>query len=218
MGQLGNSATVIRGVAAPLERDDVDTDQILPSEYLKITEKKGLGRYLFYNWRYTAGGEQETGFVLNKPRYRSACFLIAGRNFGIGSSRENAVWALLDYGIKCVVAVSFGDIFLSNSARNGLLCLRLGERDVMEFMEIALGGAVLTADLGSCTLSGGGKEAAFTIDRAANRRIIEGRDDIDFTLSAYGRLIDEYEISRQRWLANVTGRETAQGRDTDSPV
>ncbi|MCS7129454.1 MAG: 3-isopropylmalate dehydratase small subunit, partial [Candidatus Caldarchaeum sp.] len=125
------------GKAAPLEADDVDTDQIIPAEFLKVIERKGLGRYLFYRWRYDDRGGLKGDFVLDRPEFRDAKILVAGRNFGIGSSRENAVWALTDFGIRCVIASSFGDIFYVNASKNSLVCVKLPEDKVSQLRNMA---------------------------------------------------------------------------------
>lgn len=184
----------IVGKAVPLVSDDVDTDQIIPAEFLKVTEKAGLGRYLFYRWRYDDAGGLTGAFVLDRPDYRGAKVLVAGRNFGIGSSRENAVWALLDMGIRCVVASSFGDIFYNNATKNGLLCVRLPEVEVLRVRELA-GGADLTVavDLQAQTLSYGDTVIPFQVERHVKERLLSGMDEIDMTMGRYEQAISHYE-------------------------
>lgn len=185
---------------APLASDDVDTDQIIPAQFLKVTEKAGLSRYLFHRWRYDEAGELTGGFVLDRPEFRGARILVAGRNFGIGSSRENAVWALLDMGIRCVVASSFGDIFYNNSAKNGLLCVRLGEADVLALRGLAARGTLsLTVDLPSQTLVGEFGRMEFETERHVKDRLISGTDDIGLTLGSYEAEIREYESEAPRY-------------------
>ena len=120
------------GVAAPLDRPNVDTDQIIPKQFLKRVERTGFGEFLFYDWRYSAPGEPDPSFVLNEPRYRGATVLVAGRNFGCGSSREHAPWALLDYGFRAIVAPSYADIFMNNCMKNGVVPVVLPEAEVAE--------------------------------------------------------------------------------------
>ncbi|MDW8044135.1 MAG: 3-isopropylmalate dehydratase small subunit, partial [Nitrososphaerota archaeon] len=142
------------GKAAPLEADDVDTDQIIPAEFLKVIERKGLGRFLFYRWRYDDRGALKGDFVLDRPEFRDAKILVAGRNFGIGSSRENAVWALTDFGIRCVIASSFGDIFYGNASKNGLVCIKLSDENVSKMRNLAKTGNLQVAvDLESQTIT-----------------------------------------------------------------
>src|ERR1035438_9086446 len=122
------------GLVAPLDRVNVDTDQIIPKQFLKRIERTGFGQFLFNDWRFAADGKEIADFVLHNPRYRGASILVAGRNFGCGSSREHAVWALADYGFRVVIAESFGDIFANNSFKNGLLTVRLKDDQVAEIM------------------------------------------------------------------------------------
>src|SRR6202035_2276311 len=121
-----------RGRVAPIDRVNVDTDQIIPKQFLKRIERTGFGQFLFYDWRFSAEGNKTAGFVLDEPRYAGASILVAGKNFGCGSSREHAVWALADYGFQVVIASSFADIFANNSLKNGLLTVRLNEEQVAE--------------------------------------------------------------------------------------
>jgi 3-isopropylmalate dehydratase small subunit len=191
---LPEPVKIVAGKAAPLAADDVDTDQIIPAQFLKVTEKAGLSRYLFYRWRYDDAGTLTRAFVLDRPEFRGSKVLVAGRNFGIGSSRENAVWALLDIGIRCVVASSFGDIFYNNAAKNGLLCVRLPEETLLELRELA-GPASLTVtvDLQGQTMSYGGMQVHFDIERHVKNRLMSGLDDIDITTTQYEEAIKRYE-------------------------
>jgi len=124
--------SVHRGLVAPLDRANVDTDQIIPKQFLKRIERTGFGEFLFYDWRYTPQGTKKDDFILHQPRYENASVLVAGRNFGCGSSREHAVWALSDFGFRAVIAPSFADIFANNSSKNGFLAVVLSEDDVTE--------------------------------------------------------------------------------------
>lgn len=189
------------GKAAPFEADDVDTDQIFPAQFLKVTERKGLSRYLFYRWRYDEEGKPLGTFVLDRDSFRGATVLVTGRNFGIGSSRENAVWALTEFGIKCVVSSSFGDIFYNNASKNGLLCIRLPEVDVNNLREAARSGNVIVAvDLQNQAISYGGKELGFGIEADVKDRLLRGKDDIAYTLDNYEEQITEYESRMPRYL------------------
>ena len=137
------------GVAAPLDLPNVDTDQIIPKQFLKRVERTGFGRFLFHDWRYTAEGAPDPAFVLNEPKYEGASVLVAGRNFGCGSSREHAPWALVDYGFRAVIAPSFADIFRNNCTKNGVLPVTLADGEVAELSRRARGGEGyrLTVDL-----------------------------------------------------------------------
>ncbi len=179
------------GTALPLDRADVDTDQIIPAEYLKRVERTGFGRYLFDSWR------KDPGFVLNDPRYRGASILLAGPNFGCGSSREHAVWALQDAGFRAIVAPSFGDIFRNNCTKVGLLPVGLAAGDVRTLLEAVLENpsTPITVDLERRSALAPGLEATFEIDDFTRRRLLEGLDDIDLTLRHTAE-IDAYEA---RW-------------------
>jgi len=177
----------IRGVAMPLNRADVDTDQIIPAKYLKLVERTGFGRFLFDSWR------KDESFVLNDPAFAKAQVLVGGPNFGCGSSREHAPWALEDYGFEAVVAPSFADIFYSNCTKIGLLPVVLAEDAVKALM--AAGRA--TIDLAAQTVSWDGGEASFEIDPETKRRLLEGLDDIGVTLQM-ADAIDRYETERER--------------------
>lgn len=184
----------VTGKAAPLASDDVDTDQIFPAEYLKIIEKAGLGRYLFYRWRYDSTGALTGAFALDRPEFSGSTILVAGRNFGIGSSRENAVWALLGIGIRCVVASSFGDIFYSNAAKNGLLCVRLPDETLTAMRELAVSAnLVVTVDLQAQILTYGETQVHFEIERHVKERLMSGMDDIALTTTQYEEAIRQYE-------------------------
>ncbi|MDG6898851.1 MAG: 3-isopropylmalate dehydratase small subunit [Nitrososphaerota archaeon] len=197
----------VSGKAVPLVADDVDTDQIIPAQFLRLLTNKGLGKYLFYGWRHLEDGRPKPGFVLDDPRFKGAPILVAGRNFGIGSSRENAVWALMDHGFQCVIAPSFGDIFYSNAAKNYLVCVRLGTEEVAELQRKASGGdLVLKVDLlkGEVTASGG-ISAKFEIEPAVLKRLRERRDDIEFT-KRWEKEIVKYESSMRRHVDSAAGR------------
>jgi len=173
------------GVVAPLDRVNVDTDQIIPKQFLKRIERTGFGQFLFYDWRFSLEGQHIPHFVLHHPRYKEATILIAGKNFGCGSSREHAVWALADYGFRVIVASSFADIFANNSLKNGLLLVCLKEDEVAEITRRAheIENYQLTVDLGTRTIADShGFSAMFHIDDFAHHCLLNGLDDIGLTL------------------------------------
>jgi len=173
------------GLIAPLDRSNVDTDQIIPKQFLKRTEKTGFGECLFYDWRRTSSGEKDDTFVLNQPRYQKATILVAGKNFGCGSSREHAVWALADFGFRAVIAPSFADIFSNNSLKNGLLNVTLREESISELLRRALEteNYELTVDLERCEVRDQqGFCTKFAMDEFARHCLLEGLDDIGLTL------------------------------------
>jgi 3-isopropylmalate/(R)-2-methylmalate dehydratase small subunit len=200
--------TSLTGVAAPLPMINIDTDKIIPKQYLKTIERTGLGKGLFDEMRYKADGSENPDFVLNQPAYRQAKILVAGENFGCGSSREHAPWALLDYGIRCVIASSFADIFYNNCFKNGVLPLVVPEETVAQLMEDAQKGAnaVLTVDLENQTISRpDGEKVPFQIDPFRKHCVINGLDDIGLTMQK-GDAIDGYEDKlrlAQPWLVRA---------------
>jgi len=177
--------TVHRGRVAPLDRVNVDTDQIIPKQFLKRIEKTGFGQFLFYDWRFGADGKKNPDFVLHEPRYEGASILVAGKNFGCGSSREHAVWALADFGFRAVIASSFADIFANNSAKNGFLAVRLNENEVAQLIQRARDSADyhITIDLERCAVRDDqGFRANFPIDDFVRHCLLHGLDDIGLTL------------------------------------
>ena len=178
--------TKITGVVAPIDRINIDTDQIIPAVYLKSIERKGFEGALFSSWRYNADGSDNPDFVLNKPEYRNANVLVAGPNFGCGSSREHAPWALRDYGIKCIISTSFADIFYNNCFKNGVLPLVLPPEQVREIMDKAEAdaGVELTVDLVGQQVWDESEEISisFDIDAARKDSLVNGLDDIGLTL------------------------------------
>jgi 3-isopropylmalate/(R)-2-methylmalate dehydratase small subunit len=173
---------VHQGLVAPLDRANVDTDQIIPKQFLKRIERTGFGEFLFYDWRHTTVGEP---FVLDEPRYRGASILLAGKNFGCGSSREHAVWALADFGFRAIIAPSFADIFASNCSKNGVLAVVLAEQEVAELFRRAreIPQYRLKVDLGQLRVTGErGFSATFTIDDFTRHCLLEGLDDIGLTM------------------------------------
>ncbi len=177
--------TVHRGRVAPLDRVNVDTDQIIPKQFLKRIERTGFGQFLFYDWRFGADGKKNAGFVLDEPRYAGASILIAGKNFGCGSSREHAVWSLADFGFRAVISSSFADIFANNSSKNGFLAVRLSDREAAELMERAQGidDYQVTVDLEKCEVRDDhGWRAKFPMDEFVRHCLLHGLDDIGLTL------------------------------------
>ncbi len=173
------------GRVAVLDRPDVDTDQIIPKQFLKRIERTGYGEFLFYDWRYDEDGRERPGFELNRPEFAGARILLAGRNFGCGSSREHAAWALQDYGFDVVVAPSFGDIFRTNAGKIGLLAIALPDDELKRLMEsVNLDtGSEVTVDLERCTIvAPDGREVPFAIDESTRHRLLHGLDDIGLTL------------------------------------
>ena len=176
---------VVTGRVAVLDRPDVDTDQMVPKQFLKRIERTGYGDFLFYDWRYDEDGNERPGFELNRPEFRGATVLLAGRNFGCGSSREHAAWAMQDYGFDAVVAPSFGDIFRTNAAKIGMLAITLPESEVDRLIEsVDLDtGSVMTVDLERRVIvAPDGRQVPFEFDEATRHRLLNGLDEIGLTL------------------------------------
>ncbi len=173
--------TTLTGVAAPLAIDNIDTDMIIPKQYLKTIKRTGLGAGLFAEMRYHESGSEHPDFVLNKPAYRKASILVAGDNFGCGSSREHAPWALLDFGVRCVISTSFADIFYNNCFKNGILPIKVTREDLAKLMDDAERGAnaTLTVDLEAQEIRGpDGGMIKFEVDAFRKHCLIQGLDDI----------------------------------------
>jgi 3-isopropylmalate/(R)-2-methylmalate dehydratase small subunit len=188
------------GSVVPLDRANVDTDQIIPKQFLKRIERTGFGQFLFYDWRFKSDGELEQSFVLNEPRHSGASILVTGKNFGCGSSREHAPWALADYGFRAIIAPSFADIFANNCMKNGLLPVTLSEDDVSAIIEQARADEdyELTVDLEQRTVSDTiGLSAQFVIDDFQRHCLLEGLDDIGLTL-LHEADIAEFEKGRNQ--------------------
>jgi 3-isopropylmalate/(R)-2-methylmalate dehydratase small subunit len=174
-----------RGLVAPLDRVNVDTDQIIPKQFLKRIERTGFGQFLFYDWRFSAEGKKNAGFILDEPRYLGASILVAGKNFGCGSSREHAVWALADFGFRAVISSSFADIFANNSTKNGFLTVRLSEDEVAELMRRSseIPNYEIIVDLEQCQVRDDqGLRAKFPVDEFVRHCLLNGLDDIGLTL------------------------------------
>jgi len=196
------------GLVAPLERGNVDTDQIIPKQFLKRVERTGFGEFLFYDWRYLPNGELNTSFALNDPRYRTASILVTGKNFGCGSSREHAPWALADFGFRAIIAPSFADIFANNCMKNSLLPVVLTESEVEELAKRAreLDNYLATVDLEERRVTDSqGYSAVFTIDEFQRNCLMEGLDDIDLSLQHEAE-IAAYEQRRLAWMPRTISR------------
>jgi 3-isopropylmalate/(R)-2-methylmalate dehydratase small subunit len=183
--------TELTGVAAPLNMINIDTDMIIPKQFLKTIKRTGLGVNLFQEMRYDAGGVENPDFVLNRPAYRQAKILVTGANFGCGSSREHAPWALMDFGIRCVIAPSFADIFYNNAFKNGILLITLPQSEIDKLLDDASRGAnaTITVDLPGQEIRGpDGGVIAFEIDPFKKKCLLEGLDDIGLTLNKSDRI------------------------------
>ena len=187
--------TTLTGIAAPLKRSNVDTDQIIPAVFLKRVTKTGFEDALFHHWR------QDPDFVLNQPQYRGAQVLIAGPDFGTGSSREHAIWALRDYGFKVVISARFADIFRGNSGKQGMLAAQVSEADVERIWAVLdeQPGAEVTVDLEQRTVTAGNISVPFEIDDYTRWRLLEGLDDISLTLRDE-QAITDFEAKRPSWM------------------
>ena len=197
--------TKLTGVAAPMDMINIDTDMVIPKQFLKTIGRTGLGPSLIFEMRYLDDGSENPDFVLNQPAYRNATILVAGDNFGCGSSREHAPWALLDFGIRCVIATSFADIFYNNCFKNGILPIKLPPEDVAKLMDDAERGAnaTVTIDLENQVITGpDGGEVKFDLDEFKKHCLFNGLDDIGLTMKNAAK-IDDYEDaqkSSQPWL------------------
>jgi 3-isopropylmalate/(R)-2-methylmalate dehydratase small subunit len=200
--------TQLTGIAAPLPLSNVDTDKIIPAVFLKTIKRSGLGKSLFHTLRYDADGAERPDFVLNQPAYRQASILIAHENFGCGSSREHAPWALLDFGIRCVIAPDFADIFYNNCFKNGILPVTLPRAICDRLMEDARmgGNARITVDLErERVIRPNGEEIPFTIDPHRRQMLLQGLDEIGQTMQRTGA-IDAFEAKRAQqlpWLPHI---------------
>jgi 3-isopropylmalate/(R)-2-methylmalate dehydratase small subunit len=185
-----------RGQVVPLDRTNVDTDQIIPKQFLKRIERTGYGEFLFFDWRFNNDGTPKQDFILNQEPYKHGSILLARKNFGCGSSREHAAWALMNYGFRVVIAPSFADIFHSNSSKNGLLTITLPEEIVDELFRRAQGQYELTVDVENLTITDDADlSIAFAMDAFRQKCMLEGLDDIALTL-AHESDIAEYERNK----------------------
>ena len=197
--------TKLRGVAAPLNMINIDTDKLIPKQFLKTIKRTGLGKHLFNEMRFNEDGSEKQDFVLNKSAYREASIIVAGDNFGCGSSREHAPWALLDFGIKCVISTSFADIFYNNCFKNGILPIVVNKQQLDQLMDDAENGAnaVLDVDLEAQEIiRPSGEKVTFEIDEFRKHCLINGLDDIGLTMEKE-KNIDNFEKRRaaeQPWV------------------
>jgi len=196
----------LTGVAAPMDMINIDTDMVIPKQYLTTIERTGLGKGLFHEMRYNKDGSENLGFVLNKPAYRKASILVAGENFGCGSSREHAPWALMDFGFRCIIAPSFADIFYNNCFKNCILPIRLPQKDVSKLMDDADRGAnaTITIDLESQTITDpDGGVITFELDEFKKHCLLNGLDDIELTMQKEKKIstFEKARITTQPWLA-----------------
>jgi len=197
--------TTLTGVAAPMNKINVDTDMIIPKQFLKTIQRAGLGKHLFDEMRFDRDGNEVEDFVLNKPAYRDAQILVAGDNFGCGSSREHAPWALLDFGIRCVISTSFADIFYNNCFKNGILPIKVSKKDLNKLMDDAERGAnaTLTVDLGNQKIFGpDGGEVSFEMDAFKKQCLLNGLDDIGLTMKNKDKIenFEDQNKTSQPWL------------------
>jgi 3-isopropylmalate/(R)-2-methylmalate dehydratase small subunit len=195
-----NSFRKHTGLVAPLDRANVDTDQIIPKQFLKRIERTGFGEFLFYDWRYLPDGQINPAFVLNEPRYQGASILVADKNFGCGSSREHAPWSLAEYGFRVIIAPSFADIFANNCFKNGMLAIVLPDQQVLDILSRAqqVEGYQLTVDLERQVIEDeNGWSAPFSVGEFQRFCLLEGLDDIGLTLR-HENLIKVYEDSHPK--------------------
>ena len=191
--------TILEGLAAVLADINIDTDAIIPKQFLKTIEREGLGKSLFYDQRYEVEYKENPEFILNKNPWRNAKIIIAGDNFGCGSSREHAPWALLDFGIECIISTSFADIFYNNSIKNGLLPIILKKNDINVLTDLAFKKEMLTINLKEELISVKDLNIRFNIDKIVKNRLINGYDDIELTLKNEN-LIKRYERNKNKFF------------------
>ena len=200
---------ILTGVAAPLPMENVNTDMIIPKQFLKTIKRTGLREGLFYEYRFNDQGKEIEDFVLNRTPYHKAKILVTGGNFGCGSSREHAPWALLDFGIRCIIALSFADIFRNNCFQNGILPITLPQEDVDKLMDGVEreANSVLTVDLEAQTITGpDGSSISFDIDSFHKQCLLEGHDDIALTLKKKDKIADFEEQQKQEQPWQWTGQ------------
>ena len=191
--------TILEGLAAVLADINIDTDAIIPKQFLKTIEREGLGKSLFYDQRYEVEYKENPEFILNKDPWRNSKIIIAGDNFGCGSSREHAPWALLDFGIECIISTSFADIFYNNSIKNGLLPIILKKDDINVLSDLALKKEIFTINLKEELISVKDLNISFNIDKIVKNRLINGYDDIELTLKNQN-LIKQYERNKNKFF------------------
>lgn len=194
----------VTGTICPIDANDVDTDQIIPKQYLKRIDRTGFGPFAFAEWRYHEDGSEKPDFPMNRPEHQGASILLAGRNFGSGSSREHAPWAIEDAGFQAIIAESFADIFRNNCGNVGIIAVELDHATVRSLFEAveADPAAPFTVDLGSQTVMGAGIQADFAIDAHTRHKLLNGLDDVALSLQR-GDAIGTYEGSRASWLPQL---------------
>lgn len=190
--------TILKGIAAVMPDINIDTDAIIPKQFLKTIHRKGLGKSLFYNERYSEGNNKNADFILNKDPWLNSSIIITGENFGCGSSREHAPWALLDFGIRCIISNSFADIFFNNSVKNGLLLIRLNKNEIQILSVLAMKKERFIVDLINQKISVKNNEINFNVDPIIKDRLIHGYDDIEITLKNK-QLITDYENNKNKF-------------------
>jgi 3-isopropylmalate/(R)-2-methylmalate dehydratase small subunit len=196
--------TTVSGTVCPIDANDVDTDQIVPKQFLKRIERSGFGPFAFYEWRYEADGTPKPDFPMNKPEHQGAGILLSGRNFGSGSSREHAPWAIEDAGFQAIIAVSFADIFRNNCGNVGIVAVSLPEDQVRALFDAVAAdpSTVVTVDLQAQTVVGGGVDTTFDIDAHTRHKLLNGLDDVGLSLQRADQ-ITEHEASRPAWRPRV---------------
>ncbi|CAH0495281.1 3-isopropylmalate dehydratase small subunit [Novosphingobium sp. CECT 9465] len=194
----------LHGIAAPLDQDDIDTDIIYPARFLLITERAGLGQYAFFDWRFDTQGQPRPDFVLNQPPWSDAQIIVAGQNFGCGSSREQALWTMAGIGIRCVIAPSFGDIFHANCFKNAILPITLPAADHAAVVQQAQAARAMTVDLQTCTITlGDGTVIGFALDERRRQSLLNGWDELDTIRLTHAADIERFENMQraaQPWL------------------
>ncbi len=196
----------VTGTVCPIDANDVDTDQIIPKQYLKRIERTGFGPFAFAEWRYHEDGTPKPDFPMNKPEHEGASILLAGRNFGSGSSREHAPWALEDAGFTAIIAESFADIFRNNCGNVGIIAVALDHATIRNLFEVVAAdpATTFTVDLASQTVMGGGIQADFDIDEHTRHKLLNGLDDVALTLQRSDQ-IDAFEAGRASWRPRIVG-------------
>lgn len=196
--------STVSGTVCPIDANDVDTDQIVPKQFLKRVERSGFGPFAFYEWRYDADGTPKPDFPMNKPEHQGAQILLSGRNFGSGSSREHAPWAIEDAGFQAVIAVSFADIFRNNCGNVGIVAVALPEEQVRTLFDAVAAdpSTVVTVDLQAQTVVGGGVDTTFDIDAHTRHKLLNGLDDVGLSLQRADQIAD-HEASRPSWRPRI---------------
>ena len=195
---------ILTGTVCPIDANDVDTDQIIPKQFLKRVERSGFGPFAFYEWRYEADGTPKPDFPMNRPEHQGASIMLSGRNFGSGSSREHAPWAIEDAGFRAIIAVSFADIFRNNCGNVGIVPVALPEQDVRTLFDAVAAdpSTEVTVDLEAQRVTGGGVEATFDVDGHARHKLLNGLDDVGLSLQRQDQ-IAAHEQTRPAWRPRI---------------